>query len=224
MYATSAMTDYAAARFHMVECQVRPNKVTDQAVIEAMMAIPREQFVPEAARAVAYVDEDIRIAPGRYLMEPMVLARLIQEAGIAAEDVVLDVASGTGYAAAVLGRISASVIGVEGDGALAEQAQAVLRAVDARGVTVVAGDPTAGYPGQAPYNVIVVSGGAVAEVPTALFHQLAEGGRLVAVVAGRRVGVATLYLKRGGTVSRRPLFDANTPVLPGFEAKPGFVF
>lgn len=224
MYATSAMTDYAAARFNMVECQVRPNKVTDPAVIEAMMAIPRERFVPESARAVAYVDEDIRIAPGRYLMEPMVLARLVQEAGIAAEDVVLDVASGTGYAAAVLGRISASVIGVEGDGALAEQAQAVLRAVDARGVSVVAGDPAAGYPGQAPYNVIVVSGGAVAEVPTALFNQLAEGGRLVAVVAGRRVGVATLYLKRGGAVSRRPLFDANTPVLPGFEAKPGFVF
>src|SRR5260370_11450328 len=117
-----AASDYRSARLNMVESQIRPNKVTDPAVIEAMLAVPRERFVPEALRGVAYVDEDIPLGGGRYLMEPMVLGRLLQSAAIARTDAVLDVGCGSGYASAVMARLARNVIALEEDPALARQA------------------------------------------------------------------------------------------------------
>jgi protein-L-isoaspartate(D-aspartate) O-methyltransferase len=217
------MTDFAAARKQMVDAQLLPNKVTDARLIEAMGAVPRELFLPEALRGVAYVDEDVQVAPGRYVIEPMVFARLLQAAAIRSTDAVLDVGCATGYSAAVLSRLAGVVVAVEEDAALAAQASANLAAADAENAAVTTTALNGGYPVQAPYDVIVLEG-AVEDVPAALFDQLAEGGRLAAVIAGRGIGKATLYTRTGGVIGHRQLFDAGLPPLPGFAREAGFVF
>ena len=222
------MPTYDAARANMVENQVRPNKVTDDRVLGAMAAIPRERFVPEKFAGVAYVDEDIAVSDGRFLMEPMVLARLLQAAAIEPGDVVLDIGCATGYSTAVLARLADTVVAVESDAELAETAIALMTELDADNTAVVTGEHSEGYAKQAPYDVIVVEG-AVDEVPQALSDQLVEGGRLVAVVTGgdrgaKRVGRATLLRRMNGVLSSRVLFDAAVPPLPGFAVERGFVF
>jgi protein-L-isoaspartate(D-aspartate) O-methyltransferase len=217
------MSLFAQARVNMIEGQVRPNKVTDGSIVDAMAVVPREQFVPEALRGIAYVDEDIAYAPGRYLIEPMVLARLLQAADISASDVVLDIGCGTGYALAVISHLASTVVGIESDEALAARAQTLIGELDITNAAVVKGDLQRGYPEQAPYNIIVLAG-AVAKVPKSLLDQLAEGGRLVTIVRDGLVGHATLFERLGKNISSRTLFDASTPVIPGFEAKPAFVF
>ncbi len=222
------MPAYDAARANMVENQVRPNKVTDFRVLDAMAAVPRERFVPKKFAGIAYVDEDIAVSPGRYLMEPMVLARLLQAAAIESGDVVLDIGCATGYSTAVLARLADTVVAVESDTDLAETAVALMTELDADNTAVVTGELAEGYANQAPYDVIVL-GGAVDEVPRALSDQLVEGGRLVAVVTGgdgggNRVGRATLMRRLHGALSSRVLFDASVPPLPGFAIERGFVF
>ncbi len=216
--------DYATARLNMVESQLRPNRVFDPVLIGAFEELPRERFVPESHRGFAYVDEDLPLGGGRYLMEPMVLGRLIQSAAVEAGDSVLDVAGASGYGAAILARLAASVVLLEPDGALAAQAEATLDQLQVDNAVVAHGDAAAGYPRQAPYEVIVIEG-AVAAVPPALLEQLAEGGRLVAPRLDRPgLCRAVLMRKDGGVVSERVLFDCATPALPGFEAEQGFVF
>ena len=216
--------DYTPARHNMVESQLRTNKVTDHRLLAAFEAIPRELFVAEDLRGIAYVDEDFAVAEGRYLLEPMVLARLIQAAEIEAEDIVLEIGCATGYASAILSRIAATVVCLESDHRLAEQANATLEHLGIDNVAVVEGDLTAGYAKQAPYNAILI-GAAVAEVPQAIYDQLAEGGRLVGVIKhAPEPGRATLMQRSGASVSRRVLFDAGSPLLPGFTREPGFVF
>ncbi|MFQ5959339.1 MAG: protein-L-isoaspartate O-methyltransferase [Alphaproteobacteria bacterium] len=218
------MTDHAAARLNMVDNQIRTNKVTDSRVLQAMAEVPRELFVPKKLQGIAYVDEDLAVAPGRYLMEPLVLARLLQAAAITAGDVVLDVGCASGYSTAVLARLAATVVAVESDAELGERASALLSELDADNAVVVAGPLEAGYAKQAPYDAIVI-GGAVEEVPAAITDQLAEGGRLLAVVTGGSgVGKGTLMLRVHGGLSRRVLFDAAVPPLPGFARARGFVF
>ncbi len=217
------MTDFAAARKQMVDSQLLPNKVTDTAVIEAMSAVPREMFVPKALRGVAYVDEDVPVAPGRYIIEPMVFARLLQAAAVGKTDAVLDVGCATGYSAAVLARLASVVVAVEEDATLAAEASNTLGGVGAENAAVIRGPLNAGYAAQAPYDVIVLEG-AVEEVPATLFEQLGEGGRLVAVIAGRGIGKATLFSRTGGVIGHRELFDAGLPPLPGFAREAGFVF
>ena len=209
------MTDHAAARRNMVSGQIRTNRVTDERLIEAMEEIPRERFVPHAKRGVAYVDEDVEIASGRYLMEPMVLARLVQEAAIAADDMVLDVGCGTGYAAAVMSRLAGTVIALDVDESLAAEAERTLSEVGADNAIVVNGPLAEGYARQAPYDVILL-GGAVDHLPEALADQLAEGGRIVGVLreAGG-VGQATLWARYRGALSSRSLFEASLQPLPG---------
>ena len=218
------MTDHAAARRNMVSGQIRTNRVTDERLIEAMEEIPRERFVPHAKRGVAYVDEDVEIASGRYLMEPMVLARMVQEAGIAADDMVLDVGCGTGYAAAVMSRLAGTVIALDVDGSLAAEAERTLNAVGADNAIVVTGPLAEGYARQAPYDVILL-GGAVDHLPQALADQLAEGGRIVGVLreAGT-VGQATLWARHRGALSSRSLFEASLPPLPGIARPVRFEF
>ena len=218
------MTDHAAARRNMVSGQIRTNRVTDERLIEAMEEIPRERFVPHAKRGVAYVDEDVEIASGRYLMEPMVLARMVQEAGIAADDMVLDVGCGTGYATAVMSRLAGTVIALDVDGSLAAVAERTLNAVGADNAIVVTGPLAEGYARQAPYDVILL-GGAVDHLPQALADQLAEGGRIVGVLreAGG-LGQATLWARHRGALSSRSLFEASLPPLPGIARPVQFEF
>jgi len=208
----------------MVESQIRTNKVTDQRVIAAFEVVPRELFVDEAKRGFAYIDEDLEVAPGRYLMEPMVLARLLQAAAPAAGDIVLDIGCASGYSTAILAQLAETVVGIESDRALRDEANRTLNALDVDNAVVVEGALESGYQKQAPYNVIVFQG-AVAEVPETIKRQLAEGGRLVAVICDEAgIGRGTLIQRSGESFSARVLFDAATPLLPGFAREEGFVF
>ena len=218
------MSDYATIRHTMVESQLRTNEVAEPRLVDAIEAVPRERFVPEPMQGIAYVDEDLEIAPGRYLMEPRVLARLLQAATIDADDVVLDVGCATGYSTVVLAHLAGTVVGLESDGALASRADQLMAELGVDKAAVVTGPLAEGYSRQAPYNVILVDG-AVPDVPTGLSDQLADGGRLLAVVREPgNVGRAVLMLRRHGMLSSRELFDAAVPILPGFEQAPGFVF
>ena len=214
---------FEAARRSMVDSQLRPNKVTDQALLDAMAVIPREQFVPDAFQAAADVDEDVPLGNGRFLLEPMVLGRLIQAAAPSRNDTFLDVGCATGYGAAVLSRLAASVIGLEIDGAMADRANSVLSTLGLANAMILQGPLEQGVPRQAPYNGIVVEGLAD-EVPPTLLGQLADGGRLVAVVRDRGVGRAMLFTRNGEIISTRMLFDASVSMLPGLQSQPGFVF
>jgi len=220
--------DFSELRVKMVDGQVRTTDVTDAALLDAMLAVPREAFVGAALQALAYIDEDIRISDGdgsgaRYLMEPSPLAKLLQLAEIDAGDSVLDVGCGTGYCAALLSRLAKSVIALKSDARLAETAKAALLAQGCDNVTVVTGPLPQGHAAKAPYNVILI-GGSVEEVPAALLGQLAEGGRLVAVEGQGNAGVARLFFKAGGVVTGRRAFNAAIKPLPGFERIHAFEF
>jgi protein-L-isoaspartate(D-aspartate) O-methyltransferase len=218
------MVDFAAARSNMVESQIRTNKVTDPNLLDAFETIPRERFVPEPLRGIAYVDEDVALGGQRFVMEPMVLAKLLQAAQPGPGDVALDLGCASGYATAILSRLVATVVALEVDTALAAAANQILDELEIDNAVVVEGRLAEGYPKQAPYNVILLNG-AVSEVPLAIADQLAEGGRLVTVVSvGAGLGRATLMRRDSGVISSRILCDAAVPVLPGFEAAPGFVF
>ncbi|MEQ9642794.1 MAG: protein-L-isoaspartate O-methyltransferase [Alphaproteobacteria bacterium] len=210
-------------RLSMVNGQIRPNSMTDERVVAAMLAVPRELFVPKALRGVAYVDEDIPVGGDRYLMEPRVLARLLQAADIEPDNVVLDVGCTTGYSTAVLARLAGSVVAIESDAELGARAQALIAELSIDNAAVVIEPLADGYAEQAPYDVIVL-GGAVDVVPAVLSEQLAEGGRMVLVKRARGVGTAWLYRRDDGMVSGRELFDAQVMPLPGFERPTGFVF
>jgi len=215
--------DFAAARHNMVECQVRPNAVTDTRLLDALAEIPREAFVPKARQGIAYVDEAVAVADGRYLMEPMVLGRLLQIADIAEDAVVLDIGCATGYSAAVLSRLANTVVALECDPGLAAQATETLAGLSIDTVAVVEGPLDAGYAKQGPYDVILLDG-AVAQIPDVIRDQIADGGRLVGIVDDGRVGKGTVLANYAGVFSSRQIFDAGTPALPGFAAAPAFQF
>jgi protein-L-isoaspartate(D-aspartate) O-methyltransferase len=218
------MVEYAAARLNMVDSQLRTNKVTNADLIAAFESVPREAFVPERLSTAAYMDEDIALGNGRYLMEPMVLARLLQEARPGPGDVVLDVGCGTGYATAILAKLAATVVALESDPELAAAATKVLADLGIDNAIVVEGPLTAGWPAQAPYGVILLNG-AVAQVPEAIRGQLADGGRLVTVQKpDRGPGQGIVMRRSGDSAAGRPVFDAATPILPGFAPETGFVF
>ena len=215
--------DFAAARQNMVDCQILPNRVDDQRIVDALLKIPREKFVPDNLTGIAYVDEIVPLGGQRYVMEAMVVARLLQTAALNAEDVALSIGCGTGYATAVLAQIVDTVVAVEPDKGVAQKANENLAAIGLDNVAVVEGKLEDGNIDQGPYNVIFFDG-AVQTVPDAICDQLAEGGRLVAIVAGERVGTAYLYSRFGGVISKREVFDAGTPLLPGFGKQKAFVF
>lgn len=217
------MVDYAQARRAMVDSQVRPHDVTDLRIIAALREVPRERFFPAAQRALAYLDAEVPVAAKRCLLKPMVFAKLLQSAGLAENDRVLDVGCASGYSSAVLGKLGASVTALEEDSALARMASEALAEVGATNVSVATGPLTAGWAQGAPYDAILVEG-AVEIVPDALIAQLKEGGRLVAVVGSMPMGKATLYRKAGGHATAVPLFDAAAQLLPGFAKPAAFVF
>lgn len=215
--------DYARTRLNMVNNQLRPNRVDDPNVLSAMGEVPRERFLPTALRGVAYADEDLRLPDGGWLIEPLVLARLIQAAEVRPTDVVLVIGCSTGYAGVVLSRLAATVILVEPEAA----AQAVEGRLDDLGVdnvaVVVSDNPAGGHPSQAPFDVIVVVG-SVARVPPALLEQIGESGRIVAVIDDGRIGKATLFTKLHGVVGQREVCDAQIPPCPGLVSSAGFAF
>ncbi len=216
--------DYTAARLNMVESQIRTNRVIDPAVTGALAHIPREVFVPKPMRGFAYVDDDLDVGGGRFIVEPLVLARLLVGAAIKPTDVVLNIGDATGYSTAVVSKLAQTVVSLECDGEWAGRATQALNDLGIDNAAVVQGGLEAGYAAQAPYDVIMFSG-AVTEVPSAVCRQLADGGRLVAIInAAPGVGKGTLIVRVGDTYGRRVLFDAATPLLPGFLPKPKFVF
>ncbi len=218
------MVDFARMRQSMVEGQIKPNGVTDLAVLSALGSVPREVFLPKAMRGYAYIDEDLHLGNNRYLVEPLVLARLLNEAAITRADVVLDIGCASGYSTALLAHVANTVVAVETDADLARTASENLRQLGLDNAVVVEGPLTAGYADQAPFQVIVL-GGAVAEIPTLITDQLAPGGRLVTVLrTGGGVGRGMLVGRFGEAVSRREFCDAATPWLPGFEPRPVFQF
>ncbi len=217
------MHDYALARANMIKSQIRTNRVTDPRVVEALTEVPRERFVPKRLRDIAYVDEDLEFAPGRYLMEPMVLARLLNELSIEGDELALVIGAGSGYSTAALAHLCGTVVGIESDAEMAATASEILAGLGIDNAAIVEGPLADGYVKQAPYDIILFDG-AVSEVPEKIERQLAEGGRMAAVVRSDGVGRATLFIRTAGVVSGRPVFDAATPMLPGFEKQPGFVF
>jgi protein-L-isoaspartate(D-aspartate) O-methyltransferase len=223
------MVDFRTARRAMVDGQVRTNDVTHLGLIAAMLDIPREVFVTEGRAALAYLDRDVALAdatatqPARYLIKPVVLARLIQAADPGPQDRVLVVGAGTGYAAAVLSRLAGAVVALEQDTALAQRARTALPAPGIGNVAVVEGSLAGGAPASGPYDVILIDGG-VETVPEGLGAQLAPRGRLVTVVGTGPVGKATMFQSVNGELQGRVLFDAMAPLLPGFDKAPAFVF
>ena len=218
------MSDYATQRLNMVDAQVRTNDVTDPRIHAAMREVPRERFVPAAKRALAYADASVEVSPKRYLLDPRSFAKLLQLAAIKASDRVLDVGCATGYSSAVLARIGAEVIALEQDADLVRVASEMLPAVGARNASVTQGSLVDGFKPKAPYDVIFVNG-AIGDAPETLLRQLAEGGRLVAVVQPNdSVGKAQLFVKENSEIGARPAFDAGVPELAGFKKAVGFVF
>ncbi|MEJ0070155.1 MAG: protein-L-isoaspartate O-methyltransferase [Pseudomonadota bacterium] len=216
--------NYQTTRTNMVESQIRTNKVTDPALIEALSAVPRELFVPAPQRGIAYVDEDLDLGGGRCLMEPMVLARLLQSANLQPSDRLLDVGCGTGYATAIAAHVAAQVIGLESVSTHGRRARELLGELKLANAEIIDGPLAAGAPARAPFDVILL-GGAVAAIPASLTGQLADGGRLLAVVRrAAGLGQAMLTLRVGDGFSSRILFDAATPLLPEFAPQESFVF
>ena len=225
----TGMINYSAVRENMIESQVRPNGITDRAIIDAMSSVPRELFVPESMRSLAYMDEDVPMTKGvdgrqRYLMEPMAFARLLQSAAIKPDDAVLDVGCGSGYSSAVLSKMAQLVVAIESDATMAAAADDNLLRLQASNVAVFNSALKEGHKSEAPFNVIIING-RVEEVPETLFEQLAEKGRLVAIMGTTDNAKAMVYIKTDGVVAGQFAFDASVSPLPGFEkASPGFVF
>lgn len=217
------MTDFAAARTAMVDRQVRPSDVTRLSVIEAMLAAPREAFVPRAARPLAYAGAPVQLAEGRWLMEARNFAKMIDAAELSGEELVLIVGAGMGYGAAVAARMAAAVVALEENEDLAERARTALSGIGAHNVVVETGALSAGHAEAGPYDVILVEGG-VRRPGEALMSQLAPDGRLLAFEQDGPVGRCALWRRIGGVDSHLALFDAPMPLLPGFDDAPAFVF
>jgi protein-L-isoaspartate(D-aspartate) O-methyltransferase len=221
------MSDFSTARRKMVDGQVRPGDVTDIRIIEAMLEVPREAFVPESRRALAYLDLDLDVSEAgkakRFLIKPAVIAKMLQAAEIGENDNVLVVGCASGYVAAVAAKLARQVTATESDAARAATASEVLARSGFSNVSVRTAAATDGDQSSAPYDVIVLAG-ATEIVPDGLYRQLKEGGRLVGVFAVGRAQRAVLVTRSRGDFGERALFDATAPVLPGLERPPAFVF
>ena len=218
-------THFSQARQTMVDCQIRPTKVTDENIIDAFATVPREAFVGRNQRAIAYVDEDLPLPGGRCMMEAMVLARLIQALAVDKGDNVLVVGAATGYGAAIMARLAGSVIAVETRTQMVEKAQETLVSIGTDNAVAIKGRLTEGFANEGPYDAILIEG-AVETMPERILEQLGNGGRLVAVwrPEDAAVGVASIWTKAGDDFVRKPLFDAQVPVLDEFRCKRDFVF
>ena len=223
------MMDFAAARVKMVDSQLRTTDVTSHSVLNAFFTVPREAFVPEKLKALAYLDNDVEISPvgagkaARFMMQCSPLGKLLQLAAITKNDVVLEVGAGTGYTSAVLSLLAGSVVALESEEGLAAQAKAALANMGFFNVSVVTGALEKGNPAGAPYDLIFVNG-AVEEVPEALLAQLRDNGRLVVVRGYGNSARATVFVRERGAFSENVFFNASVKPLPGFSKAKEFVF
>lgn len=218
------MTDYAQRRTMMVDTQVRPNDVTKFPIIEAMLNVPREEFVPDAARAAAYVGENVPLGPeGRVALEPRTLAKLLDALDVQPADRVLIVGAGLGYSAAVIARMAENVVALEEDAGLAEAAAVRLKAQGIGNVVVKTGPLAAGAGAKERFDRIIVEG-AAEMLPDVLADGLAEGGRIGVIFMEGALGVARIGYKIDGALSWRFAFNAAAPVLPGFAKAREFTF
>jgi protein-L-isoaspartate(D-aspartate) O-methyltransferase len=217
------MPDFATLRANMVATQILANGVIEERILDAFRTVARETFVPGVSRGIAYADAPIQVVPGRYLLSPRSFAKLIEVADIEADDTVLDVGCATGYSTAVIARLAGQVIGLEEDAALVRVASDLLHSHGVPNAAVVQGSLAKGHRSGAPYDVIVIEGGAE-EVPESLLAQLAEGGRLVTILQREAQGRAIVFLKEGGCIGHRFDFDASAALLPGFRKPAAFVF
>ena len=227
------MVDFDQQRLTMVESQLRPNEVTDRRLLAAMRTLPRERFVPERLSLLAYMDESVEVfpaidgAPARFLLPPMVLARLVQLAAVEPKDHVLDIGCATGCSTAGLACLGRRVVGLEPEPELAETARRMLRELAIENATIVEGALAAGTPEDGPYDVILLNG-SIEEIPASVLGQLREGARLAAILASgansARPGKAFLFVKIDGEASGLPHFDAGARALPGFSRAPAFAF
>lgn len=215
------MPDFAFRRTMMVDTQVRPSDVTKFPVIAALLEVPRERFVPAALVEAAYVGENLPLAPGRVLLEPRTLAKMLDAIDLRGTDLVLDVAPGTGYSSAVAARMAQAVVAVEPDPDLAAECESVLAALGVGNVVVERGPAEAGAPAHGPYDAMLVQGG-VETFPETLAAQLKEGGRAAVLFVEGPLGVARLGVRRAGAMRWRDLFNAAAPVLPGFARPRAF--
>lgn len=216
------MSDFAVHRENMVQRQLRTTRVNDKAVVRALRRVPRELFVPAERQFMAYIDEDVPIAPGRWLMEPMVFGRLMNTAQVLPDERALVVGAGSGYSAAVLAQLGASVTALEADAGLVAMAEAALKA-SGHSVSLHCAPADAGFRKNAPYDVIFIDG-AVEYIPDALIDQLANGGRLIGVLIEDGVGRGIEGRKAGGAFGTSAFMDAQVPALPGFERPHAFQF
>lgn len=214
--------NYTQRRTMMVDTQVRPSDVTKFPIIEAMLAIPREAYVPDTQRELAYLGENVDLGAGRVLLEPRTMGKMLDALDIQPGETVLDLGSGLGYSAALLAHLAEAVVAVEENG-MAEDAQANLLAQGVDNAAVIEGRIAEGAPKHGPYDVIVIEGG-VEDVPQALLDQLKDGGRISALFMNAGLGEVRIGHKLDGKLTWRFAFNAAAPVLDGFAKKPEFSF
>lgn len=220
------MSGFSTARLKMVDGQVRTNDVTDRRILDAMLTVPREAFVPATRQALAYLDLDLDVSEGgakRFLIKPQLTGKLLQAAGIGEDDNVLVVGCATGYLAALTAKLARQVTATESDSALAGKATNAFAALGLANVVCKAAPCAEGAPAAGPYDVIILNG-ATEMTPDGLLGQLKEGGRLVGVSAQSQPPRAMLVTRSHGEFGHRALFDAAAPVLPGLERAAAFVF
>jgi protein-L-isoaspartate(D-aspartate) O-methyltransferase len=216
------MSEFASRRVMMVDTQVRPSDVTKFPIIDAMLSVPRETFVPVDKREAAYVGDNLPLGPGRVVLEARTLAKLLDALDVQPGELVLDIGCGLGYSAAVIARLGETVVAVEEDEQLGSEAQRLLSEEGVDNAVVIVGPLAEGSAKCAPYDVITVEGG-VETMPEAILAQLKDGGRIGAVFMDGAVGTARIGYKTDGRVTWRSVFNATAPVLPGFQARRSFV-
>jgi len=215
------MTDFSQRRTTMVDTQVRPSDVTKFPIIEAMLSVPREVFVPTERREAAYAGEHVHLGNGRVVLDPRTLAKMLDVIDIQPNELVLDIGPGLGYSSALAARLAEAVIAVEETSEMAAEAERILAETAADNVAVVDGPLAEGAEKHGPYDVILVEG-AVQTIPDTLSDQLKEGGRIVAIFLDGALGSVRVGHKRAGVLNWRFAFNATAPILPGFAAAPSF--
>ncbi len=215
------MAEFEAQRLMMVDTQIRPSDVTKFPIIEAMLTVPREAFVPDERTQTSYADGDVPLGAGRVLLEPRCFAKLVDALDIGQGSLVLTVGAGGGYGVAVLARLAEAIVGLECDAGLAEDAETALAEAGVDNAVIVQGPLEAGAPKHGPYDVILVEGG-VGDIPQTLIDQLKDGGQIGAIFMDGPLGTVRVGHKSSGSVSWRFAFNATAPILPGFETARDF--
>ncbi|MBE2277499.1 MAG: protein-L-isoaspartate O-methyltransferase [Rhodobacteraceae bacterium] len=216
------MSEFASRRVMMVDTQVRPSDVTKFPIIEAMLQVPRESYVPDPRREVAYAGVNLDLGDNRVILEPRTLAKMLDALDVQPTELVLDLGPALGYSAAVLARLAQTVVAVEEDEAMADEAQRVLSQEGVDNAVVVRGPLTGGAAKHGPYDAIVIEGG-VEAVPAAILEQLRDGGRIAAIFMDGGLGTVRIGYRETGGVDWRDVFNATAPVLPGFGKDRSFV-